>query len=149
MMRCGTDQGESIEYNFSITNSSGKTIKMIPYINGVKDTNYILTLTNGDTLNKKYTYRPPGAAGYSMTQFFPSNTDYVAVVYNNEKINIYSVYSVQCNTCPVISNNSFPIVFNENSRNLFNVNFNDGQIENYTITVDDFQNATDCGGNCY
>lgn len=143
------DMGDSIDYDYTIVNNSGKTITMIPYVNGVIDTQNVINLPQGGKLNKKYTYKPPGAAGYSMSQFFIANSDYVAFSFNNEKINIFSVYSGQCTTCPNIPNSSFPIIYNENTRNLFNQSFNDEQVETYTITAEDYQNASNCGGNCY
>lgn len=148
VLQCGTDQRESIEYNYSIQNSSGKPVKMIPYVNGIKDIQNAINLAPGESLNKKYTYKAPGAAGYTMTEFFVSHTDYVEFVYNNEKINIFSTYSQQCTTCPTI-NSSFPVIYNENPRNIFNVKYRDDQIETYTITPEDYQNATPCNGNCY
>jgi hypothetical protein len=146
---CACDPRPNIEYHYSIVNNSGKTVTIIPYINGNKNLQNAITLNQGDAINKKYTKIEPGTGGYSMAYLLPDNdTGYVAFVYNNEKINIFSIYSEQCTTCPTISNNSFTIKYSENNRNPFNSEFSNETTEVYTITPEDYQNAIDCGGNC-
>ena len=142
----GCEPGNIIDYDYTIVNDSGKTVILIPFLNGEKDLKNAITLNQGDKINKKYRYIPPGGAGYSMANLL--NSDYIAFIYNNEKINIFSVYSEQCTTCPSISNSSIIIKYTENNRNPFNSKFNDAQTEVYTITPEDYQNAQDCGGNC-
>lgn len=150
---CGTDQGESIDYTYSISNNAGQNIKLVPYINGVPEMENAITLANNEKFTKKYTYNPPGAAGFNMTGLFKATAagsiTHVGVIYNNNHINLFTVFSEQCPTCANIPNNPYPIIYNENIRNLFNISFNDEQVETYSITSEDYQNATDCGGNCY
>ena len=140
--------GDSIDYNYTIENRSGKTVQIVPYNDGLSEISNAVILQPGEILTKMYTYNPPGGAGYSMAKLFPPNSGYVGISFNNEKINLYSVFSQQCNSC-VVPVSNYPIIYNENARNLFNINFNDDVTEVYTITPEDFQNATDCGGNCY
>ncbi|OUD36946.1 hypothetical protein [Flavobacterium sp. FPG59] len=142
----GCEPGSVIDYDYTIVNDSGKTVILIPFLNGEKDFKNAITLNQGEKINKKYRYTPPGGAGYSMVNLLKS--DYIAFVYNTEKINIFSIYSEQCTTCPSISNNAISIKYTENNRNPFNSKFNDEETEVYTITAEDYQNAQDCGGNC-
>lgn len=37
----------------------------------------------------------------------------------------------------------------QRSRNIFNYDYNNETTETYTITIDDYQNAIDCNGNCF
>ncbi len=140
------DPRPNIDYDYSIINNSGTTLTIIPYVNGNKDLQNAITLNQGDKINKKYTKIDPSDGGYSMANLL--NSDYVAFVYNNEKINIFSIYSDKCTTCPTISNNSFGIKYTENLRNPFNSEFSNETNEVYTIIPEDYQNAIDCGGNC-
>jgi len=140
MIQCGTDQGESIEYTYNILNTSGKNVRLIPYVNGNKELENSITLPNSQTFTKKYTYTPPGAAGFTMTGLFNKTAvgsiTHIEVVFDNTKRVIYQECT-ETNQC-----------FNQ-PRNIFNPVYNDKEVETYTITSEDSQNATDCGGNCY
>ena len=145
---CACEPGHIIDYNYTIINNSGKTVTIIPYVNGNKDLQNAIKLNQGDKIHKKYRYTPPGGAGYSMSNLLPNNSGYVAFVYDNDKIDVFSIYSEQCTNCPTISNNSIGIKYSENNRNPFNSQFSNETNEVYYITPEDYQSATDCGGNC-
>nr|WP_314490426.1 hypothetical protein [uncultured Chryseobacterium sp.] len=140
VIQCGTDQGESIEYTYNILNASGKNVKLIPYVNGNKEVENSITLQNNQTFTKKYVYTPPGAAGFTMTGLFNKTAigsiTHVEVVFDNSKKVIYQGCT-ESNQC-----------FNQ-PRNIFNPIYNDEQVETYTITSEDNQNAVSCNGNCY
>ena len=141
IMRCGTDQGENKNFDYTIKNESGMKIELVPYYNG--QISYInkLILNQNEIINLKKEVSPPYNDGLLMSSFFintPSsgNLTHVEVVFNNTKKIIYQECT-ETNPC-----------FNQ-TRNIFNPIYNDEQIETYTITSEDFQNATDCNGNCY
>ncbi|SFM51959.1 hypothetical protein SAMN05444143_101378 [Flavobacterium succinicans] len=138
LMGC-TDQGDKITYDYSILNTSGKKIVLIPYIGGVKEVQNAITLQQNEKFNKKYIYYPPGAKGYNMSNLFSKTAigslTHVEIIFDDIKKVIYQ----ECTT----TNQCF-----NQARNIFNPVFSDEQTEVYTITPEDYQNAQDCGGNC-
>ena len=134
------DIGESTEYFYSIKNSSGKSVKLIPYVDGIPEFQNAINLNEGEVFSKKLTYSVQGPPGSKMTDLFNKSSSgiitKIEVIFANQKKTLYE-------GCTDINN------CNGQPRNIFNVVFNDDVTETYTITPEDFQNATDCGGNCY
>jgi hypothetical protein len=136
LILCGCpDNGDSIEYKYSIVNNSGKTIEIIPFFTNVKDISNKILITNGNRLEKKLISDPPYNSDLSMKKIISSNGNLtgVEIAFNNEKKILYNI----CND--FICNNP---------RNIFDYINNNEQTETYIITPEDYQNAVDCGGNC-
>ncbi|WP_016990507.1 hypothetical protein [Flavobacterium sp. ACAM 123] len=137
--RC-TEQGEDRKYNYTITNNSGVIIEMIPYFSGKKDVKYKITINNDEKFNKVYTDQPPYTGGLVMDAILFSgsnqnNLTHIEITFNNYKKIIYQGCT-ETNQC-----------FNQ-PRNIFNPIFSDERTETYIISLEDYQNAIDCGGNC-
>ncbi len=134
---CGTDQGEARTYESKIINNSGNVIEIIPYENGIKFLDKIVILQNGQTLTKKDVDYPPYNGRFQMITVLDNKifTDKIDIIFNGTKKITYEDCS-PTNNC------------NAQPRNIFNSEFSEQQTEVYTITLEDFQNATDCGGNC-
>ena len=130
------DMGESKHYKYTIANNSGTNIEIIPYISGVKNINQKKIISNGDSLQKELEVQPPYTSGLTMRHLITDSYDLTAIeiIFNNNKKIIYEV-------CPNL--------ICTNKRNIFDVESANDNIEIYTITPEDFQNATDCNGNCY
>lgn len=138
------DMGTGVEYNYTVVNESGKTVKLVPYSNGVIDMSKSVILQNGQQLNH---IEPPAGhlSGYSMSGFVHvPNISHIAIIFGNEKKSIYSIYGSTCTTCPHLSGE----VYSDNLRSPFNVIYNDTPTETYTINASDYQNATMCNGSC-
>jgi hypothetical protein len=134
---CGTDQGESRTYDYSVINNSGGTIEIIPYENGIKREDRKRVLVNTQKVNKQITIFPPSGGGFRMiTTLFP---DFVA-----DRIDIIFAGTKKISHFECSPSNSC----NNQPNNIFNDVFSDEQTEVYAITAEDFQNATDCGGPC-
>lgn len=132
------EMSEAKWHDYSIVNQSGQTVEMTVYVNDSRDPASKVTLLPGEKLRKVVRDDPP-YGGYSMWALFDTKksgikTD-VEFVYNNQKKTVYHY-------CPDF------ICVNE-PRNIFHYTYNEEETEVYTITVQDYQNATDCGGNCY
>jgi hypothetical protein len=137
-----TEQGEDRKYNYTVTNNSGAVIEMIPYYSGTKDITNKVILNKADKINKTFTDKPPYGGAFRMqyTPFFGSssiqnNLTHIEITFNNLKKIVYQD-CIEANQC-----------FNQ-PRNIFNLMFSDERTEVYTITPEDYQNATDCGGDC-
>ncbi len=133
---CGCpDEGDSIEYKYSIVNNSGKTIEIIPLFSNVKELNKKIIIENGNKLEKKIISGAPYNSDLSLEKIISENSHLtgVEIVFNNEKKIVYLI-------CP----NSIC----NNKKNIFDIFNNDEHTETYTITPEDYQNALDCGGNC-
>lgn len=138
------DMGTGVEYNYTIINESGKTVKIVPYSNGEIITSKSVTLQNGEKLNHIEPQKGH-LSGYSMFQFVDvPNISHIAIIFNNEKKSLYSLYTSSCATCPKISGE----IYNDDLRSPFNNLYNDTPIETYIINATDYQNATLCNGNC-
>ena len=136
--KCGTDQGDPRKYDYSIINSSGLLIEIIPYSNGIRYSDKKVILNNNQSINKiKIIYPPFGGRGLSITTaLFPSlGVDKIDIIFDGTKKVTYEDCSAT-NNC------------NAQPRNVFNREFNNEFTEVYAITLEDYQNAVDCGGNC-
>ncbi len=134
---CGTDQGEARRYDYSVINNSSVSIEIIPYINGIKNSNETIFINDKGLINKIDIDYPPYNGGFRMIfALFPKlSVDKIDIIFNGTKKITYE------NCSPTNSCNTQP-------RNIFNDVFNTKLTEVYTITLEDFQNAIDCGGNC-
>lgn len=140
LFSCGTDQGEERKYNYSIINKSGSTIEIIPYYDGIKKIEHKISINDNNLINKTYTEVTPYQGGLTMGGFFIKSSiieplTQVEIVFNNSKKVVYEVCSESFNC-------------NADPRNIFNITHNLELIEIYTITPEDYTNATDCGGDC-
>jgi hypothetical protein len=134
---------ESKIYNYTISNNSGYTIAIVGYdTNSVKDLAKKITLENGKKISnrKKVDYPAPNPLKMSEVISKDGRIEYskIEIIFNNSKKTIFS----NCKfTETGIENCDEP-------RNIFRPEYNDQQTEVYTITPEDYQNATDCGGDC-
>ena len=135
--KCGTDQGEPKKYNYSIINSSGTLIEIIPYSNGIRYNDKKIILNNTQLINKIDIDYPPYNGGFRIVfALFPNlSVDKIDIIFN-------STEKVSYEDCSPINN------CNAQPRNVFNNEFHNESTEVYTITPEDYQNAIDCGGNC-
>ena len=135
-----TEEGKT--YYYTITNNSGVTTEIIPYTQqGDLLLGKKITLLNGQSINKKDFDGTPGGGSPNIARAIPSDEYLTKVefVFNNTKKNVYS----RCGfTIDRVAANC------DDPRNIFRPEYNNEQTEVYTITAEDFQNATDCGGNC-
>lgn len=133
---CGTDQGPAKMYNYSIVNNSSYSIEIIPYnIQGIKEIQRKIIIPIGGVFNKIHKNSPP-YFGFNFESLITLNAIYaskVEFIFNNSKKIIYE----KC-----------PNGLCSNSRNIFDFSNNIGQVQVYTITNEDYENAIDCGGNC-
>ena len=128
---CGTDQGKSTLYTYTIKNDSGKNITIKAYrINRPDIAPVITNLPQGEKLTK--TYRdglPPN--GYDFTDFYADKNnrfiDSIIVIYDKTKL---SGFRENCS-------DRNPLNFCDYNPNL-----------TFIFTAQDFENAQDCNGNC-
>ena len=132
------EMSEAKWHDYSIVNQSGQTVEMAIYVDDSRDPASKVILLPGEKLQKVVRDDPP-YGGYSMWAMFENKKTGVKTdmefVYNNQKKTVY-------HKCPNL------ICVNE-PRNIFSGEYNNDLTEVYTITAQDYQNATDCGGNCY
>jgi hypothetical protein len=135
--KCGTDQGEARKYDYSIINSSGVVIEIIPYSNGIKYNDRKIILNNNQLINKVETIYPPYGGGIrTISALFPNfRVNKIDIIFNGTK-------KVSYEDCSATNN------CNAQPKNIFNHEFHDELTEVYTITPEDFEAAEDCGGNC-
>ncbi|MGZ9675187.1 hypothetical protein [Flavobacterium sp. GNP001] len=136
-----TEDGKT--YYYTITNNSGVTVEIIPYSQqGVLLLGKKVILLNGESLSKKDFDATPGGGTPNIARAIPTDEYLTKVefVFANSKKYIFGRCGFKINgelaTC-------------DDVRNIFRKEYNDEQTEVYTITPEDFQNATDCGGPCY
>ncbi len=141
IISCGTDQGESKHYNYTIKNSSNQKVELVPYINGQVDYSAKVSIDINKDFNLQKDDFPPYQGGLVMYGIFLDpkklgTLTQVEIVFNNNKKIIYDdcKQNGNCTSQP---------------RNIFNPIYSDELNETYTITAEDYQNATSCGGNCY
>jgi hypothetical protein len=143
LSRCGTDQVEKKIYNYTITNNSGVTVEIVPYDNnGALELSKKTTLFNGQKINTEKKVHPLDGTRLSMMELISKDENIlipkIEIVFNNTK---KSTYSNDCTYNNGVSSNC-------GLRNIFLLEYNKDQAEVYTITPEDYQNATDCGGDC-
>lgn len=143
VISCGTDQGQTNNYDYTIVNNSGATIEIIPFnSDGIKDLSKKITLVNGQSTNKKKKVQLLEGVPLSMTELISQNENIIfpkiEIIFSNSKKTVYLV----CN----ITNTG--VINCDEPRNIFRKEYNDGFTEIYRITVEDFQNATSCNGDC-
>ena len=139
MGRCGPEMKEERKYHYKIVNKSGYQLKLVPYVEGQVEHENSIILENNQFIEKKQTSFA-GGFGLTMMNFFNKtyvgNITHLEIIFDNQKKIIYE----ECNP----NNNC-----NAQPRNIFNSLYNNELTETYTITPEDYQNAVDCGGNCY
>lgn len=129
-------RSDNPEYNYTIINNSGKDVSFIPYSYGVAKPENKVFLLNGKSLNESN----HDFHGISMGTLLFGNTfnglTHIEIVFSNEKKVKYEECSSTFNC-------------NLQDRNILNSQYNGELTETYTITPEDYQNATPCNGNCY
>jgi len=123
---CGTDQGEAKKYIYTLVNQSEESIK----IKAFNSSNpqllpEIINLGLEEELTKTFQDNLP-PRGYDFVEFFQG--DSLEILYNNEKRQIFK--------------------FNGASSNDRNPFYHHGTEITFIFTVQDYQNAEDCNGNC-
>ncbi len=145
LVRCGSDTWvEPRTYNYTLTNKSGVNVTFIPYYNDSIDLDRKVVLENNKSLNKKETFIDP-IGGLAMVDLilddkgkpYKSALTDIEVVFNNKKKVLYKNCTTTYYNC------------NSNPRSIFHSEFNSDVTETYEVTAEDYQNAVDCGGNCY
>ena len=133
---CGTDQGEARRYDYSVINNSGVSIEVIPYSDGLVKIDKKVVLNNAQKINKIDIDYPPYGELRMINVLHPAlRVNKIDIIFNGTKKITYEDCS-PTNNC------------SEQPRNIFNGEFQNERTEVYTITAEDLQNATNCGGNC-
>jgi len=123
---CGTDQGEAKKYIYTLVNQSEKTIKIKAFKSAKPQlAPGIINLGIGEEFIKTFQDNLP-PSGYNFSKFFQG--DSLEIIYNNEKRQIFK--------------------FNGSSSNSKNPFYHHGTEITFVFTVQDYQNAEDCNGNC-
>ena len=138
MLSCGTDQNPPRIENFTIINNSNYSVDIVPYSapNGTEILSSKLTLVLGFIYKRQFkSYAPSYEMSFFETtisnNLFPLQK--VDIVFNNLKKTTY--FSCDDGVC-------------SEPRNIFN-NSDDFLLDEvYIITNEDYENATNCGGNC-
>ncbi|WP_294267529.1 hypothetical protein [uncultured Chryseobacterium sp.] len=136
---CDHCDDQPVIYNYSIQNNSGAKVEIIPYSSNSSGVEAMvlsekITIEDSKSVSKEFKDLAP-YDGFSFNDFlkYPSKID---IVFNNSKKITYEICG-------------FNGVFCNSPRNIFNHEFNNEINEIYKITASDFQNATNCNGNCY
>ena len=137
-LSCGTDQGSTDTYTYTARNESGVLIKILAYNTfSVTPEEVIFTtiLKNGDEITKKYQDGLPPRR-YRYSDFFGkakggSVADSIKVIYNNLKYKGFN--SKNCTG---------------GERNPLNTCTYQSTEETFIFTVEDYESAEDCNGNC-
>ena len=132
ILSCGTDQGSTDTYIYTVRNESGVAIKIIGYT-GI-DT-FVINLNNNQDYTQVYEDGKPPRGYHFRFLFGSSDGNYEAssikIVYNNLKFKVYNSDNLS------------------EERNPLGPNHNNGGLEaTYIITQQDYENAEDCNGNC-
>lgn len=140
LLSCGTDQGETKTYTYTVRNESGVLIKVLAY-NTLSATPseiiYSTTLENGNEIKKTFEDGLP-PRGYNFSSFFANLngrraiTDSIKVIYNNTKFKSF-ISEINCS---------------EGFRNPLNTCIYSETEEVFIFNVEDYENAEDCIGNC-
>ena len=133
------DTGESRYYDYTVENKSGKKITCIPYSDGNVLLDKKIILDNNQTLNKTYIDKPL-YQGFSIADVIFNNSinnlSHIEIVFKKQKKIIYQQCTLNYNC-------------NQNPKNIFSSENNNDLKEIYIVSLEDYQNATDCNGNCY
>ena len=130
-LSCGTDQSSADTYTYTIKNESGVDIKIIGYI--PFDT-FIINIKNKQQYTQVYEDGVP-PRGYSWDFFYGSSNgnyaaDSIKVIYNNNRYKDFSINNIDNDRNPLYMPNEI------RTEGFF------------TFTVEDYDNAEDCNGNC-
>ncbi|WP_039965515.1 hypothetical protein [Bergeyella zoohelcum] len=129
---------ERKSYHYIIKNESGVDIEFIPYVDNVPNVQRKVTLLNNDKIDKTFvTVHLNDVYRLTHAIFGKVGLSHVEIVFNNQKKIIYKNCIGTIVTC------------NENPKNVFHDDFFEKYNITYTVTVEDYQNAVDCNGNCY
>ena len=131
ILSCGTDQGSTDTYIYTVRNESGVDIKIIGYV--PFDT-FIINIKSGKEYTQIYKDGLP-PRGYSWNFFYGSSNgnnaaDSIKVIYNNIKHKDFSINNIGDERNPIYKPNEI------RTKGFF------------TFTMEDYENAEDCNGNC-
>lgn len=132
-----TDLADGETYTYTVRNESGVSIKVLAYHIYANELLYTTTLENGNEIKKTIKDGSP-PRGYSFSVFFAglngrrAITDSIKVIYNNTKSKIF-ISEINCNG---------------GFRNPLNTCVYSDTEENFVFTVEDYENAEDCNGDC-
>ncbi len=129
ILSCGTDQGEIKKYTYTVINESGRSIKIKSYLTYNSRNPIITNLEIDQKIKKTHSDYPP-YFGYDFTSFFDG--DSIVIIYGKEKKESFKV-NADCNS---------------NERNPLNLCVYREREETFTFTINDFNNAEDCNGDC-
>lgn len=133
-----TDLGSTDTYTYTVRNESGVIVKVLAY-NSFSSTPeeviFTTILENGDEITKIYKDGLPPRS-YKFSDFFgksngASVSDSIKVIYNNLKYKSFN--SKNCTG---------------GERNPLNICAYQSTEEIFVFTVEDYENAEDCNGNC-
>lgn len=129
-----TDQGSTDTYTYTVRNESGVNIKIIGYVTFTNVKEFIINIENGKEYTQVYEDGLP-PRGYSWNFFYGSSNgnyaaDSIKVIYNNVKFKDFSYKNIEDERNPIYKPN-------ENRAKGF-----------FTFTIEDYENAEDCNGNC-
>ena len=135
---CPTEIGDEVVYNYSVVNQTDKVIEIIPYQNpgnGLPELSKKIIIQPGGKFEKITEDSPPYSTGASFQRaLYDGYLQKLDIVFNNNrKITYESCVNLLCS----------------DPKNIFHFTHNDENTEVYTITPEDYQNATPCNGNCY
>lgn len=141
LTNCGTCDhcdDSPVQYEYTIKNISGVKIEIIPHKINSSGIDEILlskriTIEDSKSYTEKYSDGAP-YDGYSFRDLL-KNPSRIDIIFNDSKKIIFEecAYNGSCS----------------DPRNIFNYDYNNETTETYTITIDDYQNAIDCNGNCF
>ena len=134
---CPTEVGDEVVYNYSVVNQTDKVIEIIPYQNpgnGLPELNKKITIQPGGKFDKTKIDVPVYTGLSFQRALYDGYLQKLDIVFdNNKKVSYEYCADLVC----------------ADPRNIFHITHNDENTEVYTITMADYQNAVDCGGNCY
>lgn len=139
-LSCGTDQGETKTYTYTVRNESGVLIKVLAYntlSTSPSEIIYSTILEKGNELKKTFEDGLPPRS-YNFNSFFANLngrraiTDSIKVIYNNTKFKNF-ISEINCS---------------EGLRNPLNTCIYSDTEEIFIFNVEDYENAEDCIGNC-
>ena len=136
-LACGTDQGSTDTY--TVRNESRVKIKIIGYVDAYKGgvpyvAKHITNLDDGESLTKTFEDGLP-PRGYTWHSFYGSSNgnraaDSIKIIYNNLKYRDFNYENI------------------DDSRNPLSKINDVRTIGLFIYTVEDYENAEDCNGNC-
>lgn len=131
---CGTDQGSTETYTYTVLNESGVDIKIIGYVTFTNVEEYVITLKDNEKRTQIYKDGLP-PRGYSWSFFYGSSNgnfaaDSIKIIYNNTKYSDFSIKNIDNERNPLYKPT-------ENKTEGF-----------FTFTEEDYENAEPCNGSC-